>query len=145
MPAVDPATHASMTAREAEAWAVFEAAVDAVPRDRRSDPSLPDDWSVKDLLWHVAYWWDEAADSLEGKDEGEESDTDATNAAVLEASRAMSLDEVEAGSARIRDRMLHAWAQALGSDDPEAPETFEGETFLHYEDHIEALGALGGA
>ena len=134
-----------MTAREAEGWAVFETAVDAVPRERRSEPSLPEGWSVKDLLWHVAHWWDEAADALEGADGGGESDTDATNAAVLEASRAMSLDEVEAGTARIRDRMLRAWAQAVGSDDPEAPETFEGETFLHYEDHIGSLRALGDA
>jgi uncharacterized damage-inducible protein DinB len=138
---VDPATHASMTAREAEGWAVFEAAVEAVPRECRTDPSLPDGWSVKDLLWHVAHWWDEAADSFEGVDQGEESDTDATNAAVLEASRTMSLEEVEAGLARSRDRMLRAWARAATSDDPEASETFEGETFLHYEDHLEALRA----
>ena len=59
------AGHDELTAREAGAWASFEVAVSAVPRDRRSEPSLPDGWSVKDVLWHVAFWWDECAATLE--------------------------------------------------------------------------------
>ncbi len=141
MRAVDRAVHETMTAREAQAWATFEEAVNRVPRERRSDPSLPDGWSVKDLLWHVALWWNEAANSLEGAAGDTDGDTDTINAAALEASRAMSLEEVESRMAPIRERMLRAWAQAADSDDPDAAETFEGETFLHYEDHLGALGA----
>jgi DinB superfamily len=141
---VDRIAHDELTAREAEAWASFDAAVDAVPRDRRSGRSLPDGWSVKDTLWHVAFWWDECAATLErihtgSQDIDESGDTDAINAGVLEASRAMSLEDVEAAMARIRERMLSAWADV--SQDA-AAEAFVSETIDHYADHLDALRAL---
>lgn len=134
-----------LTAREAEAWASFEAAVNAVPRERRSEPSLSDGWSVKDVLWHVAFWWDECAATLErihlgAQDLDESGDTDEINAGALQASRSMSLEEVETGMARLREHMLSAWAQTR--EDPAAAETFTGETIEHYEDHRAALEAL---
>ena len=52
----------------------------------------------------------------------------------------MSLEEVEAGMARIRERMLSAWAEV--GDDPAATEAFTGESIEHYDDHRPALEAL---
>jgi hypothetical protein len=133
-----------MTAHEADSWASFEAAVNAIPRDRRSEPLLPDGWTVKDTLWHVAYWWELGAETFErmtaGKDPQELGDTDEINAGALAESRTMSLEDVEAGLTRIRTRLLSAWAAV--SQDPAAMETFEGETFLHYDDHRPALEGL---
>jgi hypothetical protein len=141
-------SHDELTAREAAAWASFEAAVNAVPRDRRSEPLLPDGWSVKDMLWHVAFWWEICAESLErmavGADvEGELGDTDEINAGALAASRAMSLEDVEARMGLIRERMLSAWSFVPA--DPAAAETFEGETIDHYGDHRPAIEALAAA
>jgi len=144
---MDRTAHDELTAREAEAWASFEAAVDAVPRQLRSAPSLSDGWSVKDLLWHVAFWWNEGAAGFErihlgSEESGETGDTDETNAAALEASRAMTLDEVEAEMVRIRGRMLRAWAEVLSDD---AAETFVSETVEHYDEHRPALQALNAS
>jgi Mycothiol maleylpyruvate isomerase N-terminal domain. len=150
---VDTVAHDELTARETEAWASFEAVVNAVPRERRSEPSLPEGWSVKDVLWHVAFWWDECAATLErirvgSQDIDESGDTDEINAGVLEASRSMSLEDVETGMARIRERMLSAWDQISGdpsedaSDDAAANEAFSSESIDHYDDHLADLRAL---
>jgi DinB superfamily len=143
--AMEATANEDLTAQEAEAWTVFRAAVDAIPGDRRSEPLLPDGWTVKDTLWHVAYWWDLGAETFErmsaGVAEPEElADTDEINAGALAESRAMSLQDVEAGVIRIRERLLRAWAPV--SEDPAAAETFAGETIEHYDDHRPALEAL---
>lgn len=142
---MEPSSHDELTYREAAAWASFEAAVAAVPRDKRSDPLLPDGWSVKDALWHLALWWEICAETFEAKAEGaaderELGDTDEINAGALAASRAMSLEDVEAGVAKIRSRMLSAWESVPA--DPATTETFVGETIDHYEDHRAAIEAL---
>ena len=143
---MDATGHDDLTTREAGAWTTFESAVNAVPRDRRSEPLLADGWSVKDTLWHVAYWWRIGAETFEQMATGagqvdEPGDTDEINAGALAESRAMSLEDVEAGVAQIRGRLLQAWASV--SSDPAAAETFAGETIEHYEDHLPALEALG--
>ena len=133
------------TATEASAWEAFEAAVLAVPRDRLEEASLPGAWSVKDVLWHVAHWWEDCADTLELLHTGTfsewDGDTDAENVRVLAEGRTMTLEDVELRSAKIRERMLRAW-DALTTDDPRAAENFAAETTEHYEEHLEQIRAL---
>jgi hypothetical protein len=136
----------ALTAAEAEAYAAFEAAMAIVPRDRREEPVLSDEWSVKDVLWHVAHWWNDGAESYEAMRAGtfrdwpsSDEETDTTNARALAEGRAMSLEEVEAGAARIRERMLAAWRLVPERED--ATENFVSETVEHYEEHLPALRA----
>src|SRR6266511_2228767 len=42
--------------REHASWSALEAAVGRVPSDRRAVDGVVPGWSVKDLLWHCAYW-----------------------------------------------------------------------------------------
>lgn len=39
-----------------EHWQAFLDAVDAIPDDRLTEPGVTGEWSVKDLLGHVAFW-----------------------------------------------------------------------------------------
>jgi hypothetical protein len=140
------ATHEELTLREAAAWDEFRAAVDAIPEDRRESPILTEGWSVKDVLWHVAFWWEDLAPTyaalraaFQRLDDG---DTDTTNARVLDEGREMTLAEVESRVARSREGMLAAWADA--PDDPTAEETFVSETIEHYEEHLPWLRAVAG-
>jgi len=133
-----------LTAREAAAWAAFEATIAVVPRDRREEPALADGWSVKDALWHVAYWWADGIDTygamMAGTHEDEDAtdeETDATNARVLAEGRAMTLEDVETGAARVREEMLDAWSQVADREDAAA--TFLSETVEHYEEHLPSL------
>ena len=139
-----------LIAREAEAWAAFAVAVSSVPLERREDPVLPDGWSVKDVLWHVVYWWRDGIASFLAMHAGTyvetqttDAETDATNARVLGESRAMPLAEVETALIRARTALLEAFASV--ATDPDAAELFESETIEHYEEHIGAVLALAPA
>jgi hypothetical protein len=51
--------------RELEkAWAELCAAVEAVPPDDREKPGVVEDWTLKDLLGHIAFWSGRAAATL---------------------------------------------------------------------------------
>jgi hypothetical protein len=131
-----------VTAREAEAWAAFRGAIDAVPPEHREDPALHDGWSVKDVLWHVARWWADLPPAIEAIRTGEPAagddlDTDIENARVLAEGREHSMAEVEAATARTREEMLAAWTSA--PDDERATEIFIAETSEHYEEHLPTL------
>ena len=134
---------------EARAYAAFEAAVAAVPRERFEETSLPDGWTVKDVLWHVAYWWRDGARTFAAIADGthtgfdEDEETDVTNARVLDESRSRSLEEVEAEVAEARAALLTAFDPV--SDDELALELFRSETIEHYDEHLPALRTLGGA
>lgn len=136
-----------LLAREAEAFAAFEEVVAAVPADRREEPSLPDGWSVKDVLWHVAFWWRDGEQSFRamragtyGQEDYSAEQTDATNADVLAESRSMSAADVEAGLALARAGVLETFASVAG--DPAADELFASETIEHYEEHLPAVRGL---
>ena len=137
-----------LTGREAEVWAEFDRLVTSIDRDLRDEPALADGWSVRDLLWHVAYWWGDLAALLdrirEGTYEEPEWTTDETNAEVLAASRSMTLDEVEEGLARARARMLSAWT-ALPQVGDDAAELFSSETIEHYEEHLAVVRSYAAA
>jgi hypothetical protein len=137
-----------LLAREARAYAAFEEAVAAVPAGRREEPIPPDDWSVKDVLWHVAFWWREGEQSFRAmragtyvEEDWSNEQTDATNARVLAESRSMQAADVEAGVAATRADLLEAFTPMSG--DPAAQELFASETIEHYEEHLPAVRGLG--
>jgi hypothetical protein len=136
------------TAAEAAAWETFETALLGVPRDRMEDPLLENGWSVKDVLWHIARWWEDCADTLELLHTGTftewDGDTDAENARVLAEGRSLSLEDVELRSAHVRERMLLAW-DALTIDDPRSAENFDSETTEHYDEHLAQIRSLSQA
>lgn len=140
-------------ARERAAWAAFREAVDAIEPARRETPGVNvEGWTVKDVLWHVAHWWDDLAGTLEAMRAGtyvpppeDDEATDAENARVLEESGRMSLADVDRGLNEARERMLAAWA-ALPEVDAAAEQEFVWETIDHYEEHLPGLRAfVGGA
>jgi hypothetical protein len=142
---VDPGD--DLLGREARAYAVFEQAVAAVPAERREEPILPNGWSVRDVLWHVAYWWRDGEENLGAIRAGTYVDeqwsderTDATNAQVLEESRSMALADVEGGLPAARERLRAAFAPVAG--DETAVALFVSETIDHYEEHLPAVLAL---
>ena len=138
-----------LTLREREAWEAFRREVDRLPPDllERLIESH-EGWTVKDVLWHIAHWWDDLADMLDRiragtfvDDEGTDEETDAENAQVLAESREMTLAEVRSGVEAARDRMLAAWG-ALPKVTDVARKWFVWETIEHYEEHVPQLRGL---
>ncbi|GIU98245.1 MAG: hypothetical protein KatS3mg013_2048 [Actinomycetota bacterium] len=134
-------TKDELTRREAEAWAAFEELVGRVPEERLETPALAGGWSVKDVLWHVAYWWGEFVRSAERNWADDEQATDDVNAREQARSRAMPFVEVRAEVDEARARLLEAWSRVDGSD-AAGLEAFSAETVEHYEDHVPQLRAL---
>ena len=135
----------TLSAREAAAWAEFRAAIEGLTPDELEKPGAnADGWSMKDVLWHIAHWWDDLAGMLEEVVAGgtfleppeDDEATNAENAQVLQASRQMSLDDVERGVKAARARVLAAWSKV-----PEVDEALERwfvwETIEHYEEHLD--------
>ncbi len=132
--------------REAAAWAGFRAAASEIASDQRATLALNvDGWTAKDVLWHVAHWWDHLTGLLAAVREGtyeeppeDDEATDVENAEVLAKSRAMSLEAVESGVAAARQTMLAAWTALPEVTEP-AERWFVWETIDHYEEHLPEL------
>jgi uncharacterized damage-inducible protein DinB len=144
---MSPEMSREVFAREADAYREFALAVAAVPIERREEAALPGGWSVKDALWHVVFWWRDGTSAFlamhAGTDRNQDTtddDTDATNARVLEESRAMSLGDVEQSVTAARTALLESFATVAAR--PEAEELFVSETIEHYDEHIEAIRTL---
>ncbi len=135
----------TLTTREDEAWTEFRATVDRLTPEELERPGAnADGWSMKDVLWHIAHWWSDLADMLEQVIGGgafveppeDEAATNAENAQVLQASRQMSLDDVERGVRGARTHLLEAWS-AVPEVDEALERWFVWETIEHYEEHLE--------
>lgn len=135
-----------LTRREREAWETLRDEVARLPTDQLEQPiGSHEGWTVKDVLWHVAHWWDDLARMLEEmragtfvEDEGTDEETDAENAQVLAESRGMSVADVRRGVDGARERMLAVW-DALPEVTEVARKWFVWETIEHYEEHLPHL------
>jgi hypothetical protein len=130
---------------EDEAWRRVEHAVDGLGPEELERPGLgADAWSIKDLLWHLARWQEEAARVLSQAawdvDRGstEPGWVDRLNAEALAAGRRMDLEGVRAGGRERRARMRSAF-EALAELPPAAVEWFEESGPLHYAEHGDDL------
>jgi hypothetical protein len=136
-------TKDDLAASEADSWRSLSASFDAIPAGMRDQPLLPNGWSVKDVEWHIVFWWQDCVRSLEALVRGDHSDyqgdTDAINDEALREGRSLTLDEVEERLATTRDRLLLAWFES--PEDPRAIEAFTGETIEHYEEHVDDVAA----
>jgi hypothetical protein len=127
--------------REAAAWAAFEANVDRVPQDRRDQPGVVGDWTVKDVVWHCAYWSGFAADHLATEGESFTDPFDAhpdaywddVNAQVAAASAAMSWEDVVEGTHEARERLRAAVARPGIA--AVTVEWAADESWIHYDEH----------
>jgi uncharacterized protein (TIGR03083 family) len=107
----------------------FDRIVDRVPRELLEEPMLPGGWSVKDVLWHVA-WGDREgtgvlrARALVGSDLWE-LPQDERNEIVVRESRSRALDEVIAEYRSSFDDYVSA-LEAMSDEDLNDPTRFSG-------------------
>ena len=124
---------------EADAWAAFEAALEAIPRTRWEDDGVLPGWSVKELLWHMAGWLQKCARRLEEmRTRGEAVRTgqtvDERNDELAAQARSMTVDAVYRGLIDARALVREEW-QALPVVDEQAISELADETYEHYDEH----------
>jgi hypothetical protein len=134
-----------LTKAEVEAWRALERMIDAVPAVpavRRESPELDDAWSIKDVLAHIGYWWDDLADALDnGTYADDPEDEDVINARVKARADTLGWDRVRAEADQSRARMLTAW-EALPVVSDIARDSFETATLEHYQEHVAPIARL---
>jgi uncharacterized damage-inducible protein DinB len=135
-----------LSEREAEGWRRLSNAVDRLrPEDAERPDVTPDGWSVRDLLWHLRIWTEEAATQLAAVRSGTYRElgweTDEINAVALVEGRRFALPQVLAALERSRARFLAGWSSV---DERSAPgvEWFDESGAEHYEEHLPELEAF---
>lgn len=134
--------------REAEGRDRIAGLLDGLTIEQLERPGLtPEGWSIRDLLWHLAVWSEDAARVLremrastwDGTDPSLEPGwTDRVNEREFARSRTMGIGEARTAWVEGRRDMLEAFG-ALEDSTPPAEEWFEESGSTHYGGHIPGL------
>jgi uncharacterized protein (TIGR03083 family) len=139
-----------------EAWAEIVALVDSIPAQELEAPGVVEDWSVKDLLGHMAFWSGKAAADLRalatGKPEeiatpGTNEELNEWNAREAAARRGKSLSELRGEWEKSYEEALAMLRQTppdlLGTEIKGWAQLnrFLEDTTLHYKEHAEHFRA----
>jgi hypothetical protein len=135
-----------MSAEEESGWGALVEVLDRIPPSRMHVSVVgPDDWTAKDVLFHLGVWMEEAAVHL---DEIREAtyrprtfDTDARNEEYLRAGRALDVPTVRTRLERAHARLLAEWSAVEELSGP-AVEWFGEDGVEHYQEHLAQLRAL---
>jgi hypothetical protein len=128
--------------REEASWAAFGAQVARVPEDGRETPGVVGEWTLKDVVWHCAYWSRFAAEHLGAAngpvfvdpfDLRPDEDWDAVNAKVAEASSSMGWSGVMNGAEEARAGLREAASRPGLAAAPIA--WAADESWIHYDEH----------
>lgn len=113
-------------------WAQLMETVNGIPEERLTEAGAVGVWSVKDLLGHIAYWDNRAAEEAAGTVGDEGVDWPELNDRSAAERASWSLTEVQAELERSHARMLAALEAHPELDD----EHWAGATWEHYDEHI---------
>jgi len=145
----DTSMHDRLSSEEASGWDAVIEQIDRIAPDRFEAPGAgPDDWSAKDVLFHLGAWWEEAAARLtairEDRYTDERIETDERNARYLREGRTLGAGAVRTRAERARARALAEWSAV---HEPTAPAVeWFGETGAeHYAEHLGELRAFADA
>ncbi len=139
-----------------KAWQEFGELVEGLSEREMLEPGVVEGWSVKDMLGHIAFWAQKAADDLKLVAEGRQDEmhqftqmqeADEWNAREWQRRKDMPLAEIEAEWER-----SHEAARAVLESTPaekldlqvtgrRTDIRFAGDTFLHYREHAEQIRA----
>lgn len=149
-------TKADVEREMMDAWQALGSAVDSFSDAEMEQPGVVDGWSVKDLLGHIAFWAQRAAESLKpvAADRGGEIAWTGDEATVDEWNERERRLRKDRPLAEIREEWLQSFEaamQALAALPAEmlqtevrghtALEWFAADTYEHYREHLAHLGA----
>jgi hypothetical protein len=153
----DPTTKTELLHEMQSGYTAFEALVASLSAEQLTAPGVNGEWSIKDILAHIAAWQARAAHTLEAVSRNEkpwdeqsvttEEDMHLFNAKTFAANQALPLDQIWSDFRASYERLLAA-TEALSEADLFEPLRFawmdgnplrrivEDNTFGHYPEHI---------
>ena len=124
-------------------WAELMDAIEGLPEMRMSEPGVAGNWSVKDVLGHVAYWEGRAIGTVERALNGEpeldvnDASVDTINEGVHEERADWTVEQALGELHETHGRFMSALRQHPAID----PDLIEGDTFEHYDEHAADIRA----
>lgn len=123
-----------------DAWSDFLEAIDGIPDDRMDEPGVAGEWSVKNLLGHIAFWEDRAVGHIEralaGQPEEESDDeVEALNADDHAARQHRTLSEERTALHRTHAAVIEQLESVAGLDATDLDEAIRWDTYQHYAEH----------
>jgi hypothetical protein len=132
---------AQLLEQEEQVWDTLCRLLEKVPDWEQ--PGILDEWSVKDLLAHLAAWHAKTTDRLETlRMTGElpdPPDVDTFNAQTYDEFKDLSLHDVKVMSGASRHRMREEMAMLKDEDATDLQQMIVGNAHGHYDEHIEQL------
>ena len=145
---------AAVTRQLDDAWNELREVVESVPEDRMEARGVVDDWSMKDLLGHIAFWSGRAARHLDliaagrnsdltGPDDEEE--LNEWNARESEVRKDVSLAEAQrewTGNHEAARRALDSFPEERLDEqlwEHTVVYGFGMDTFAHYKEHAQQI------
>lgn len=144
-------------------YATLETVLAPLDQQQMTTPGVTGDWSIKDIVAHLAVWQDYLVIRLQAaarnevpamygivSDEDEGSAIDRLNAGFYEENKSRPLDDVLA-NLRTTYRQIEDDVQTLNDEDLFEPKRFawmkgnalwelvEGNTYEHYQEHIASI------
>lgn len=124
-------------------WAALQEALDGLAIERMSEPGVAGDWSVKDLLAHVAYWEGRAIGTIERSLAGEQElsagdeTVDSINEGVYDERSDWSVERALDEFHGTHQRFMAALRQHPGID----PNLIAEDAWEHYDEHTAGIRA----
>jgi hypothetical protein len=122
-------------AQLAQSWDNLTTALNGLPTDRMSEAGVTGEWSVKEILGHVALWDRYSVIQAERRlagdlTEPDPHDTDAVNAEDRDAKSTWDISEIQAELITAHDALVAAYT-AL----PTFDQIKIDEDWIHYDEH----------
>lgn len=139
-----------------KSWTGLRSVIESVPEEEVLAPGVVEDWSVKDIMGHVAFWDERAAQTLRAATAGKLDDIPRGEGPnwVDEWNKREYLSRKDKSFKDVRGEwiMSHENARKALEDAPESAldlksgpgkiiDYFEGDTYTHYDEHTEQIRA----
>ena len=117
-----------------ESWAALNAALDGIPESALARPGVCGNWSITDLLGHIAFWDRQALEEARRRAAGEAPrrlDWQAMNEENAAANAQRDLADLKAEFDSVHAELV----STLGSLETLYPESIKVDTWEHYDEH----------
>ena len=144
MPARSETTKTRVTAAVDAAWRDFRRAVEQLPPHLLETPGVCGDWSVRDLLGHIASWESRAAATLLTGVPDPPDDTHEFNRTEAARKASLAIRNVVTELESTHRALLSTLADTPESSlEPGTPirNSLDADTFLHYIEHTAQIRA----
>lgn len=134
-----PGNVRALLARIEASWSVLMDTLDGIPDDRIEESGAVGEWSLKDVLGHIAFWDEVAVQDAERTLAGRREDHDdyqGMNDADYLRRRDRSLPEQRSAMHQAHAALIDYLDDIEGLDATALDAAIKGDTYEHYDEHV---------